>query len=164
MDRKTTIPLLSLASASVTFTAHYTHEFDQAGLAVFLHHPEASMSKWIKLGVERFGGQPRPSVSCCDNWADWCMASLPPATVAPVTNGEQSLTFSIEKKEGALWVFFDGGSGERLAIREITWVYGLDDQEGWIADVAAFAARPSTDALSALDVTFSHFEVRTDRV
>ena len=38
------------------------------------------------------------------------------------------------------------------------------DQEGWIADVAAFAARPSPNASSALDVTFSHLEVRTDRV
>lgn len=163
MERKIVIPLLSLASASITFTANYDHEFDQAGLAIILQSPASLRSKWIKLGVENFGGRPRLSVSCCDNWADWCMASLPSSTAALVAGGKQSLTFSVEKKKGALWVYHDSEHGERLPIREITWVYGLDDPEHWIADLAAYAARPSIDATSSLEVSFERFEIQTDQ-
>jgi regulation of enolase protein 1 (concanavalin A-like superfamily) len=70
MEGKTVMPLLSLASASITLTASYDHEFDQAGLAKVLQAPASSRSKWIKLGVESLGGQPRLSVSRCDDWAD----------------------------------------------------------------------------------------------
>ena len=70
MEGKTVMPLLSLASASITLTASYDHEFDQAGLTKVLQAPASSRSKWIKLGVESLGGQPRLSVSRCDDWAD----------------------------------------------------------------------------------------------
>ncbi|CEI63611.1 unnamed protein product [Fusarium venenatum] len=104
----------------LTISARYTCQYDQAGLAVILRHPLSPSTKWIKLGIEYFDEEPRPSVSCCDNWADWCVASLPASTVAAVTEGSQSLTFSLEKNEGALWVFFHDPSGRKLPLREIT--------------------------------------------
>jgi hypothetical protein len=60
MEGKTTMPLLSLASAAITLTASYDHEFD--GLAIILQALASSTSKWIKLGVESLGGQPRLSM------------------------------------------------------------------------------------------------------
>jgi regulation of enolase protein 1 (concanavalin A-like superfamily) len=62
MEGKTTMPLLSLASAAITLTASYDHEFDQAGLAIILQALASSTSKWIKLGVESLDGQPRLSM------------------------------------------------------------------------------------------------------
>ncbi|KAL6918722.1 hypothetical protein ACHAP8_008654 [Fusarium lateritium] len=158
----TTVSLPKFISASVTFSAKYTCRFDQVGLAVILRHPASPSTKWIKLGIEYFDEEPRPSVSCCDNWADWCAASLPASMVAAVTEGSQSVTFSLEKNEGALWVFFHDLNGRKFALREITWVYGLDDLDNWEAEIGAMAARPNTEAKSELNATFQAFDVSVE--
>ncbi|KJZ71356.1 hypothetical protein HIM_09239 [Hirsutella minnesotensis 3608] len=77
-------PTRSFVSASLTFSAPYAHQFDQAGLLLIFARPSApgTPRKWLKAGVELFDGLPRLSTVACDAWSDW--------SVAPVGGGGAS--------------------------------------------------------------------------
>ncbi|UNI23774.1 hypothetical protein JDV02_009574 [Purpureocillium takamizusanense] len=96
-------------SASLTFACPYATQFDQAGLLFIFHPPSSHLPfpannikaptdvpahrKWIKAGVELFDGAPRLSTVCCDNWADWSVASLPrPAAVSSSSSSSRTAT------------------------------------------------------------------------
>lgn len=105
--------------------------------------------------------QPQLSTVSADNWADWSVAPLTGGTgtgtgTSPATSGSGSecpwTTLLVEKSGDehgkSLWVYRlvvdeeTGQEKERVALREICWVYGLEDQEEWEVEVVAMAARP----------------------
>ncbi|KAK0726464.1 hypothetical protein B0T21DRAFT_293027 [Apiosordaria backusii] len=154
-----TAPLLSFVSTSVTFKLPYTHQYDQGGLLLTFTHPSQKQNKWIKAGIEYYNSTPRLSVVSCDNWADWSVAPLaddPPSTLWT--------TISIEKggdENGiSLWVYQVLSSAEKVPVREICWVYGLDDLDKWTVEVGAMAARPAKGDLGELEVEVKDMEIK----
>jgi regulation of enolase protein 1 (concanavalin A-like superfamily) len=132
--------------ASVKFD--WKEKYDQAGLLLsFRKRGEESSSnppsKWIKTGIEFYNGKPMLSTVACDNWADWSIGPLPVAT--GLSGADIWTTILIEKEEDenglSLRVYHVNGD-EKTALREITWVYGLDT-EAWDVEVWAMAARPA---------------------
>ncbi|KAL6880807.1 hypothetical protein J3F83DRAFT_719891 [Trichoderma novae-zelandiae] len=164
-------------SASLTFTATYTHQFDQAGIVLILTHPSSSSSpatpsntttttttrKWIKAGVELFNGQPRLSTVCCDNWADWSVANA--SSARDVQAGATAVTVLVERLDAhdgsCLWVYRVDGE-ERVPMREICWPYGENGGQDWELEVGALVARPSKDAGDELEARFEGVEVKWD--
>ncbi|CAI6092904.1 unnamed protein product [Clonostachys chloroleuca] len=150
--------LAQFQSASVSFTCPYTVQFDQAGLVLRLSHAASSATKWIKAGVEFFNGVPRLSVVCCDNYSDWSVTTLPDAN-GDVVAGRKSITVRVERDGVTLWVYWINGD-EKVALREIAWVYGPDGAgEGWELEIGALVARPNPEAKDQLVATFQNLEV-----
>ncbi|KAJ6445291.1 hypothetical protein O9K51_00050 [Purpureocillium lavendulum] len=184
----------SFASASLTFTCPYGTQFDQAGFLLVFHPPSSHLPfpanhiksptdtpahrRWIKAGVELFDGAPRLSTVCCDNWADWSVASLPPSSssgggggsaddeaVAGVLSGARPVTILIERETShngnCLWVYHvDAATGRRTPMREINWPFGEPAEPGWELEVAAAVARPAKDTSEKLEATFTDFVVK----
>jgi hypothetical protein len=50
----------------------------------------------------------------------------------------------------------------QIPLREICWVYGYDNGEGWQLDVNAAAARTGKEIDGKLEVHFEKFEVKWD--
>ncbi|PHH69273.1 hypothetical protein CDD82_7868 [Ophiocordyceps australis] len=153
----------AFCSASLTFTAPYHHQYDQAGFLLIFHPPPSSPAarKWIKAGVEVYSGAPSLSVVGCDAWADWSVADLAPAAAAA------PVTMCIEREDKAdgscLWVYYmrqqESGEREKVPLREICWPCGEAAGDGWMLEVAAAVARPLETATDSLRATFSDFDV-----
>lgn len=101
--------------------------------------------RWLKTGVEFYLGQPQLSTVACDSWADW--------SVLPLGNeagGDGATVEVLVEREGpSLWVYYlpKGADGEKVPVREVTWVFGDEagDREGWTVEVGQYVARPETD-------------------
>jgi regulation of enolase protein 1 (concanavalin A-like superfamily) len=161
-------PLSSFSSTTISFTAPYATKFDQAGLLLLLTSPDQPR-RWIKAGIEHFNGQPRASVVCCDRFADWSVADLPPAhfpDTDAVASGSQSVTVRVEREESpngaALWIYLlvggDAAASTKIPLREIGWVY--NEPEKWELEVSAAVARPGKDVDGELVATFKDFDVQ----
>ncbi|GJN72556.1 hypothetical protein PLICBS_006629 [Purpureocillium lilacinum] len=189
-------PTTAFRSASLTFTSPYATQFDQAGLLLVFHPPSSHLPfpanniksptdvpahrKWIKAGVEFFDGAPRLSTVCCDNWADWSVASLPTTTttttttpssadadqaLAEIVAGTRPVTITIAKETSSngscLWVHYvDPATGAKTPMREINWPYGEPAGPGWELEVAAAVARPAKSTTDKLEATFTEFDVK----
>ncbi|PTB67702.1 hypothetical protein BBK36DRAFT_1115568 [Trichoderma citrinoviride] len=162
-------PLPKFLSATLTFTATYTHQFDQAGILLLFTRPSSSSSatprKWIKAGIEFFNGRPRLSTVCCDSWADWSVADVS-SSAADIQAGTKGVTILLERLDAhdgsCLWVYRVDGE-EKTPMREICWPYGEDNGgEGWELEVGALVARPSKDVGSELEATFEGVDVKWD--
>ncbi|KAL3961242.1 hypothetical protein ACCO45_002765 [Purpureocillium lilacinum] len=171
----------------------YATQFDQAGLLLVFHPPSSHLPfpanniksptdvpahrKWIKAGVEFFDGAPRLSTVCCDNWADWSVASLPTTTtatpssadadqaLAEIVAGQRPVTITIAKETSSngscLWVHYvDPATGAKTPMREINWPYGEPAGPGWELEVAAAVARPAKSTTDKLEATFTEFDVK----
>lgn len=161
-------PTSSFCSATLTFAANYTLQYDQAGILLIFtdrHNPGASR-KWIKAGIELYDGVARLSTVCCDAWADWSVAPVPDER--DVAHGRRPITLSIEKHIDAsglsLWVYHvvdaDGGRGKtKIPMREVCWPFGEAASEGWELEVAAAVARPAKDTKDKFEAKFDHFDV-----
>ncbi|KAK3687559.1 hypothetical protein B0T22DRAFT_131867 [Podospora appendiculata] len=162
-------PLQTFVSAKASFSFDWTEQYDQAGLLLSFRPQGGSSSsssapnKWIKTGVEFYNGQPMLSTVACDRWADWSVAPLTTFAAA----AETWTTILIEKevnenetneRGSSLWVYQVLDSGERVALREICWVYGDDDIQ-WELEVLAMAARPAKKATTGLEVRVRDMEV-----
>ncbi|KND90127.1 Uncharacterized protein TOPH_05247 [Tolypocladium ophioglossoides CBS 100239] len=152
-------------SATLSFTATYTLQFDQAGILLVFHNPESdtpATRKWIKAGIELFDGAPRLSTVCCDAWADWSVAPAPCAD--DIRSGRKSVTISVEREDGAsgtsLWIHHVGDGGKKTPMREICWPFGEAAGEGWELEVAAAVARPAKDTADKLEAGFDNFVVK----
>ncbi|KAL6868725.1 hypothetical protein ACO1O0_000042 [Amphichorda felina] len=160
-------PLLSLLAASISFTCPYTTQFDQAGILLTFTHPSAPARKWIKAGIEFFQGRPRLSVVCCDRYSDWSVTGLPADSPAGleegITAGKAPVTISLEKDGTTLWVYYVNAKGEKQALREIAWVYGENDGEGWEVEVGVLVARPNKDIKGQLEATFQSLDVEWEK-
>lgn len=64
----------------------------------------------------------------------------------------------------SFWVYYvpqEGEGGEELLpLREICWVYGDNNGEGWELEVSAAVARPNKDVKGDLEAKFSNFDVK----
>lgn len=64
----------------------------------------------------------------------------------------------------SFWVYYvpqEGEGGEELLpLREICWVYGDNNGEGWELEVSAAVARPNKDVKGNLEAKFSNFDVK----
>ncbi|KAK3323845.1 hypothetical protein B0T19DRAFT_214696 [Cercophora scortea] len=173
---KTKGPLPSFLSAKASFSFPWTEQYDQAGLLLSfrpLHSPNTitSPTKWIKTGIEFYNGQPQLSTVACDRWADWSVSPLATVDAAEPSKTETSWTTILIEKEvnfnetnergSSLWVYHVLEGGEKVALREICWVYG-DDNDGveWELEVLAMAARPAKNATTGLEVQVRDMEVK----
>ncbi|CVK86308.1 uncharacterized protein FMAN_06378 [Fusarium mangiferae] len=153
-------PLKSFVSARVTFSAKWENLYDQSGIVLVprkASEPAAPHSKWIKSGIELYAGKPHLSTVACDRFADM---SLYPVTA---TEG-QRITLQVVKEGGNIWVHQlilndDGSIKEKLPLREICWIL-CEEQDDWVLDVSALAARPDKTAKGPLKVEFSDFQVQ----
>uniref|UniRef100_A0A0B7KG80 Uncharacterized protein n=1 Tax=Bionectria ochroleuca TaxID=29856 RepID=A0A0B7KG80_BIOOC len=76
-----------------------------------------------------------------------------------VVAGKKSITVRVERDGVTLWVYWVNGD-EKVALREIAWVYGPDGAgEGWELEVGALVARPNPEAKDQLVATFQNLEV-----
>ncbi|KAI5458776.1 hypothetical protein BGZ63DRAFT_362277 [Mariannaea sp. PMI_226] len=155
--------LNKFTSATITFYTTYVQQYDQGGLLLTLTNPSTGARKWIKAGVECLDSSVRLSVVCCDTWADWSVSS--PSGAEEIKNGTKTVTIQVETEEGelgrCLWVHYVDGE-TKIPLREICWVYGYDNGEGWELSVNAAAARPSQKTDGELEVHFQDFDVKWD--
>ncbi|KAG6041433.1 hypothetical protein E4U41_004283 [Claviceps citrina] len=151
-------PSLKFISATLTFIATYTHQFDQAG--ILLTYTKGADRKWIKSGVELFNHAPRLSTVSTDNYSDWSVSDAPHAD--EIRTGCKPVTITVERMDDelglSLWVYHVDGS-TKTPLREITWPYGTAG-EGWELEVSAAIARPHKDAQDKLEATFQSFDVK----
>ncbi|KAG5958819.1 hypothetical protein E4U58_005240 [Claviceps cyperi] len=151
-------PSLKFISATLTFIASYTHQFDQAG--ILFTYTNGSDRKWIKSGVELFNDAPRLSTVCTDNYSDWSVSD--PSEGDAIRTGCKPVTITVERMDDelgiSLWVYHVDGS-YRTPLREITWPYGTAG-DGWELEVSAAIARPYMNTQDKLEATFQHFDVK----
>ncbi|KAL2267182.1 hypothetical protein VTJ83DRAFT_4459 [Remersonia thermophila] len=176
---RTAGPLASFRSARLSFNFAPAAQYDQAGLLLsFRRRGDAGAAppaKWIKTGVELYNARPRLSTVSCDSWADWSVADLHPAAAAAAAAtgaGQEEIgwtTVLVEKdKDGngtGVWVYrlvrnAETGEEEKVPLREICWVFGLEKLEEWEVDVSAMAARPEKGVAEGLVAEFGGLEVK----
>ncbi|KHN96084.1 uncharacterized protein MAM_05932 [Metarhizium album ARSEF 1941] len=166
-------PTRGFKSATVTFAAAYTHQFDQAGVLLRFTDGDGSERKWIKAGVELFDGAPRLSVVCTDNYSDWSVSDVPCGR--EIRDASRPVTVAVERTGDAasgptLWVYHvrgahgrdrdrGHGQGEKTPLREIAWPFGTAAGDGWELEVAAAIARPFSGTTDRLEATFTEFAV-----
>lgn len=117
----TSTTLHSFHAAEVTISANWGRLYDQGGLVLMLpaSSPDQKAS-WVKTGIEIYNGNPNLGTVATPrlSTSDW---SLIPLT-------ETSVRVRVErgvvggKLEPGLWVYLLKGDGEKLAVREVTWV------------------------------------------
>ncbi|KAL0579657.1 hypothetical protein V5O48_002353 [Marasmius crinis-equi] len=130
-------PLKSFQSAGITLKANWTTLYDQGGLLFHLTNPSVTgKDHWLKTGIEWYQNRPYISTVGTDNYADW---SIFPTD----SNG---VTLEVRREGYGLWVYQivkqADGSEERQPLREVAWFFAKED-EGWVLDVRAMAARPA---------------------
>lgn len=65
----------------------------------------------------------------------------------------------------SLWVYQDAEGRRREPLREVCWVFGLEEEagppagSGWEVEVAAYAARPSEEVNGELEAAFRDIKV-----
>lgn len=154
-------PLSSFTSASLTFNATWTEQYDQAGLILTLRPRDSSNKtpqKWIKTGLEYYNGVAQLSTVACDRFADWSITPL-----AAVGSTTEPISLRIDRDESehgvSIWIFYlPPGGAEKVALREICWFYAEEAGE-WDLEVSAFAARPIETTKEELKVEFSGLDV-----
>ena len=160
--------LSKLQSATLSFTSHYTQRYDQSGLLLILTHPSHAR-KWVKAGIEFEHDQVFLSVVACDNWADWSL--LPPPiqnlegnsdAAKRIEEGQEKVKLVARKEHDpngvSLWIYYEDPRGEMTPLREITWFFADERDDGWELSVCAAVARPATDG-GELETTFDDIEV-----
>lgn len=166
---KTTAPLSTFQSAQISFLLHPKEQYDQAGLVLSLSptststdHPSPSLldsppPKWLKTGVEYYNGVPKAATVACDAWADWSLSDVKGKA------GGDWVTVRVESGRDelgrSLWVY-QVSEGEKVPLREVCWVFGHGEPEGWEIAVEAYACRPEKGTAEALSVEFRDFDVR----
>jgi len=163
-------PLSSFQSASATFSASWTEQYDQAGLLLSFHPstPSSSSStaatttpssippRWIKTGLEYYLSRPNLSTVCCTTSADWSVAPVP-------SSSSQDVTIIARKEQDengtSLWVYHRDSEGKEMPLREVCWVFENEGQ-GWDVEVSAFAARPEGGVGTGLEVAFREVVVK----
>lgn len=161
VDRR---PLNAFCSAQLTLSLTPTTQYDQAGLLLIFHPPPtystpASLAQgpspsdkyWLKTGVELFDARPRLSTVACGEWADWSISPL--ETWGNAGGGRVEVTIVAQRVTDhhgpSLWIYKVEEGGRREPLREVCWVFALDEEgaaaggAGWEVEVAAYAARPS---------------------
>jgi uncharacterized protein len=146
----------------VSFLLQPTERYDQAGLVLSLRSPGASRplpgdspAKWVKSGIEYYQDVPRAATVGTDTWSDWSLAEV---------KGKQGDWFTLlaqaetDELGNSLWIY-QVVDGEKIPMREVTWVYGLGDADKWELTVEAYACRPAKEA-GDLVVQFKDFDVQ----
>jgi len=157
--------LQDFVSAKASFSFPWSEQYDQAGLLLSFtpsdsdSNPETAPPKWIKTGIEFYNGQPMLSTVAAAPWADWSVTPLPVTSVGAQTWTTLSIEKAGDEHGISLWVYRILDSGEKVALREICWVYG-DKPETWRLEVSVMAARPQKAATTSLDVEVKDFEVK----
>ena len=148
-------PAAKFQRARVTVYADWARQYDQGGLVLFL--PAWPARKlWVKSGIEFVDGKPCVSTVGARDAADW--------SLLPESGDATSITLEIEReavneKEGtgsSLWVYLVKGE-ERIAIREMSWVFKEEADLAGLISVGFYAARPTKlkpDDNEVLDVSF----------
>ena len=157
------IKLSTFRRARVTVSANWKTLYDQGGLCLALpQSPGSTYRKWIKTGIEFYKGAPQLSTVACDRWADWSLSPLP-------ASGEKSVTVEMEREviegeKGSTLLIYMMEGVERKPIREVTWVFGEDEEMEGECWVGAFVAKPTKDAddeEKALSVDFGNLSVES---
>ncbi|KUJ17219.1 uncharacterized protein LY89DRAFT_646412 [Mollisia scopiformis] len=129
----------------VTVKANWERLYDQGGLALILSPPNSSITeihepslKWIKAGIEFYNSRPFIGHVACEKWADW---SLTQAGITP--DGNVTIEMERDAEAGTLWIYAIGEKGDRIPVREVTWVFADEElsagREVW---VGAYACTP----------------------
>ncbi|KAJ3536600.1 hypothetical protein NMY22_g5966 [Coprinellus aureogranulatus] len=151
------IKLESFQRARLTFVlppGNELRQYDQAGLLLHFTKPglAQNQTKWLKTGIEWYQGKPYISTVSTDAYSDWSIVPIP-----EFTSNDARPTATIEARRErdtlgkSLWVYWivkdeKGNEVERRPLREVNWVFALDDQEeGWSVGIAGFTARPTTE-------------------
>ena len=134
------------------------------------NHPD-TQDKWLKAGVEFFGGRAMCSVVGTDRWSDWSVAAPVPSPDTGSGDGDAQVKGEVtleairqpDELGSGLWVYQivcgeDGKETERVPLREVTWFFADEEQEGWEVSVGAYAARPAGEG-GELAVRIGAFEV-----
>lgn len=162
------IDLHRFHSARVTVSADWNTLYDQGGLALFI--PDEDTKKFVKTGVEFVFGEPHVGTVAASRWADWSL--VPNAAIGKITIQVEREVDDEGKRTSSLWVYLiDPQTGKKSGIREITWWFRNDLEDGGreqTADkpsqvllVGLFAARPKVPEGpdKELVVKFEGFEV-----
>lgn len=166
----------SFISAQATVSANWTRLYDQGGLVFYF-----SNGAWIKTGIEYYGGRANLGTVATHTSAtsDW--------SLVPLENGATSVTVLVERGKKvvgtaatSLWIYLVSPSGEKLAVREVTWVSPLQPKlpasaavhlphpfqaladVGDSFEIGAYVARPTKngdDDTEELTVHFTDLEV-----
>lgn len=129
-------------------------QYDQAGLLLSFTREDApygsGKDKWLKTGIEWYYGKPYLSTVGCDNWADW---SITPLQDFAGDDSRPSATLEVRREKDqlgkSLWVYQiieneNGEEIERRPLREVNWIFALDE-EGWKIGVGGAVARPNKE-------------------
>ncbi|KAL8701339.1 MAG: hypothetical protein Q9201_004958 [Fulgogasparrea decipioides] len=121
--------------------------------------------RWIKTGVEHFESRANISTVACDRWADWSLVPLPEESLGKVAV-EMTREVRNDEKTSTLWVHsVDTSTGEKRALREVTWVFEDEKMQGdQECEVGVYAAKPNADESDPgkeLDVTFENLTLET---
>ncbi|KAL8720489.1 MAG: hypothetical protein Q9181_007903 [Wetmoreana brouardii] len=159
------LPLSSFRCARVTVSAQWHTQYDQGGLVLILPSKTDKERRWIKTGVEHFENRANISTVACDRWADWSLVPLREESLGKVTV-EMTREVRKDEKTSTLWVHsVDTSTGEKKALREITWVFEDENMQGdQECEVGVYAAKPNPDESDPgkeLDVTFENLTVDT---
>ncbi|KAG9014566.1 hypothetical protein FRB95_007247 [Tulasnella sp. JGI-2019a] len=116
----TSTKLHAFRAAEVTVSATWTRLYDQAGLVLIAPASEDQKSSWVKTGIEFYNGKPNLSTVATPraSTSDWSLVPLSEHTVRIRVERE----VHAEALSPSLWVYLMKENGERLAVREITWV------------------------------------------
>lgn len=160
----TSLPLSSFKKASVTVSANWASQYAQGGLTFFLPGSietytdsegvtkfKSSPQVWIKTGIELEEGITFASVVAANPYSDW---SLLPWK-------QDKAKIELERVKGSLWVYVTGQDGQRIPIRQLTWVFDQEEEKGDVW-VGVFTAMPKPDGSAdggKLDVKFEDFTI-----
>lgn len=165
----TTLPLSRFHRVRASISGLWSQRYDQGGFVLHLTRPShpGTQDKWLKAGVEFFGGRAMCSVVGTDRWSDWSVAAPVPSPIAKneqQVEGEVTLEAIRQPDElgSGLWVYQivcgEDGKEERVPLREVTWFFADEEQGGWEVSVGAYAARPAAEG-GVLEVEIGGFVV-----
>ncbi|KAJ3502504.1 hypothetical protein NLJ89_g8858 [Agrocybe chaxingu] len=117
------IDLNKFRSANVTVSGDWNTLYDQGGLVLYILGE--GLKKWVKTGIEFVFGKPFVGTVATTRASDWSLVPLPESAGGKVTVHVERETKDDERLE-SLWVYVIGDNGERLGVREVTWVFGPD--------------------------------------
>ena len=80
-----------------------------------------------------------------------------------VVAGKQAVTIRVERDDTTVWIYYVDGQGAKVPLREIAWVYGDNDGQGWEVEVGALVARPNKEVQGALEATFQALDVEWEK-
>lgn len=143
----TQVVLSTFERARVTVHADWVRQYDQGGLVFYANDG----SFWVKAGIEFFNGVPNVASVATDVWSDWALVP----DLAP----HGKATIELAPGEGSLWLYFIKPSGERVPIREITWLSAKPQDA--VINVGTYVARPTAKKGDdrALVVHFEDFQL-----